>query len=44
FTLKLVADAAAKAGMGNATVKAAFKAGDKDYPALTSPIVVKITP
>lgn len=44
FTIKLVADAGAKAAMGNATVKAAFKAGDKDYPALTAPVVVKIVP
>lgn len=44
FVIKLVADAGAKAGMGNATIKAAFKAGDKDYPPVTAPVVVKIVP
>jgi hypothetical protein len=44
FTIKITADKAAKAATGNATVKAAFKAGDKDYPALTSPVAIKIVP
>jgi hypothetical protein len=44
FTIKITADKAAKVAMGNATVKAAFKAGDKDYPALTAPVAVKIVP
>lgn len=45
FTLKIVADKAAKAAAGNATVKATFKAADnKDYPALTAPVAVKIVP
>lgn len=45
FTLKIVADKAAKAATGNAVVKAAFKASDnKDFPPLTAPVAVKIVP
>ena len=44
FVIKLTADAGAKPVSGNATVKAAFKAGDKDYPALTAPVILKIVP
>ena len=44
FTLKITADKAAKAATGNATVKAAFKAADKDYPPLSAPVAIKIVP
>ncbi|MBI1325282.1 hypothetical protein GC170_19130 [bacterium] len=44
FTFTLAADEKAAAATGNATVKTAFKAGDKDYPAQTAPVVVKVAP
>ncbi len=44
FTFTLNADAKAAAATGNATIKTAFKANGKDYPAQTAPVAVKVAP
>jgi hypothetical protein len=44
FAFTLTADAGAAAATANATIKTAFKAGDKDYPAQTAPVAVKVAP
>lgn len=44
FTLKLVADPKAAAGMGTAQVAFAFQVNKKDYPVPTAPLAVKVVP
>jgi hypothetical protein len=44
FTFAITAEANAAAAMANATIKTAFKAGDKDYPPQTAPVAVKVAP